>query len=115
MLRFSFSNDDIDLIVISYETSNFQQTSLQLKDERRETTDGNLQGLRHGEMEGLSNWYSTVLSTSQCISLQEAKLCLVCQKEFTWRKKWSRCWSEVTTCSERCKAVGKKNKNNQRE
>merc|ERR1712045_933542 len=40
---------------------------------------------------------------------KEAKLCLVCQKEFTWRKKWSRCWSEVTTCSERCKAVGEKN------
>ena len=55
MLRFSFSNDDIDLSWISYETSNFQQTSLQLKDEGRETTDGNLQGLRHGEMEGSSD------------------------------------------------------------
>ena len=46
---------------------------------------------------------------------QEAKLCLVCQKEFTWRKKWSRSWSEVTTCSERCKVVGKKNRNKQPE
>jgi len=31
------------------------------------------------------------------------KICLVCQKEFKWRKKWERDWEEVKYCSERCK------------
>ncbi len=34
---------------------------------------------------------------------KEAKICVVCQRPFTWRKKWERCWSEVTTCSDACK------------
>ena len=34
--------------------------------------------------------------------MQEAKLCSVCGKEFTWRKKWERSWAEVTTCSQKC-------------
>jgi hypothetical protein len=31
------------------------------------------------------------------------KICLVCQKEFAWRKKWERDWENVKYCSERCK------------
>uniref|UniRef100_A0A0G4HKK3 DUF2256 domain-containing protein n=1 Tax=Chromera velia CCMP2878 TaxID=1169474 RepID=A0A0G4HKK3_9ALVE len=31
------------------------------------------------------------------------KICVVCDKPFTWRKKWEKCWDEVQTCSERCK------------
>ena len=31
-----------------------------------------------------------------------AKDCVVCRKTFTMRKKWERCWEEVTTCSKRC-------------
>ncbi len=31
-----------------------------------------------------------------------AKTCAVCARRFTWRKKWERCWDEVTTCSKRC-------------
>jgi hypothetical protein len=31
-----------------------------------------------------------------------AKTCVVCQRPFVWRKKWERCWDEVTTCSDRC-------------
>lgn len=34
---------------------------------------------------------------------KEAKTCVVCQRPFTWRKKWERCWDEVTTCSDKCK------------
>lgn len=34
---------------------------------------------------------------------KEAKICVVCQRLITWRKKWERCWDEVTTCSDRCK------------
>ena len=28
---------------------------------------------------------------------KEAKLCCVCQQTFTWRKKWERCWQEVSS------------------
>ena len=41
------------------------------------------------------------------------KTCVVCNRPFTWRKKWERCWDEVTTCSKSCNA--KRKKNNQRE
>lgn len=31
-----------------------------------------------------------------------SKICLVCERPFTWRKKWERVWDEVTTCSKSC-------------
>lgn len=31
------------------------------------------------------------------------KTCLVCQRPFTWRKKWATVWDEVKYCSERCR------------
>ncbi|MDP4492825.1 DUF2256 domain-containing protein [Vibrio sp. AH4] len=31
------------------------------------------------------------------------KICPVCLRSFVWRKKWQRCWAEVTYCSERCR------------
>ncbi|HMP32606.1 MAG TPA: DUF2256 domain-containing protein [Saprospiraceae bacterium] len=31
------------------------------------------------------------------------KICLVCKKPFTWRKKWEKVWEEVKYCSERCR------------
>lgn len=40
-----------------------------------------------------------------------SKLCLVCNRPFTWRKKWERCWEEVTTCSKSCNAKRKARKN----
>lgn len=30
------------------------------------------------------------------------KTCVACGRPFTWRKKWERCWDEVTTCSKSC-------------
>ncbi|RNF73408.1 DUF2256 domain-containing protein [Marinomonas rhizomae] len=36
------------------------------------------------------------------------KTCLICQRSFTWRKKWERDWQQVKYCSERCKRQGKK-------
>ncbi len=36
------------------------------------------------------------------------RICLVCNKPFTWRKKWEKNWNNVKYCSERCK----RNKNN---
>jgi hypothetical protein len=31
------------------------------------------------------------------------KICIVCQRPFTWRKKWQDCWDEVKYYSERCR------------
>lgn len=32
-----------------------------------------------------------------------SKVCPVCQRAFSWRKKWERCWEDVKYCSERCR------------
>ncbi|MEB3221712.1 MAG: DUF2256 domain-containing protein [Candidatus Sericytochromatia bacterium] len=31
------------------------------------------------------------------------KVCPVCGRPFSWRKKWERVWDEVRYCSERCR------------
>ena len=31
------------------------------------------------------------------------KICDGCQRSFTWRKKWERCWEEVRYCSDACR------------
>ncbi|MBM3410818.1 MAG: DUF2256 domain-containing protein [Bacteroidetes bacterium] len=31
------------------------------------------------------------------------KDCIVCGRPFSWRKKWLRCWDEVTHCSDACR------------
>lgn len=31
-----------------------------------------------------------------------SKVCVVCHRPFTWRKKWEDCWDDVTTCSKSC-------------
>ncbi|MFU7560535.1 DUF2256 domain-containing protein [Stieleria sp. JC731] len=35
------------------------------------------------------------------------KICPVCQRPFTWRKKWERCWDQVRYCSDACRRKGK--------
>jgi hypothetical protein len=35
------------------------------------------------------------------------KICIVCGRPFTWRKKWERVWNDVKYCSDKCR----KNKN----
>ena len=32
------------------------------------------------------------------------KVCVVCERPFSWRKKWERCWDEVQCCSKTCNA-----------
>ena len=32
-----------------------------------------------------------------------SKTCIVCQKPFTWRKKWEKVWDEVKYCSDKCR------------
>jgi len=31
------------------------------------------------------------------------KICIVCQRPFSWRKKWEKDWDEVKYCSNKCK------------
>ncbi|AWG21212.1 MULTISPECIES: DUF2256 domain-containing protein [Flavobacterium] len=31
------------------------------------------------------------------------KICVVCQRPFSWRKKWEKNWDAVKYCSERCR------------
>ncbi|MBC7933733.1 MAG: DUF2256 domain-containing protein [Rhizobacter sp.] len=38
------------------------------------------------------------------------KVCVVCNRPFTWRKKWEKVWSGVKYCSDQCRA--KKDKKN---
>ncbi|MEM8813117.1 MAG: DUF2256 domain-containing protein [Pseudomonadota bacterium] len=35
------------------------------------------------------------------------KICAICGRPFTWRKKWARDWEAVRYCSERCRRAGK--------
>ena len=35
------------------------------------------------------------------------KICLVCLKPFSWRKKWEKVWTEVKYCSEKCRRIKK--------
>ena len=32
-----------------------------------------------------------------------SKPCARCGREFSWRKKWERCWDEVRYCGEKCR------------
>jgi len=31
-----------------------------------------------------------------------SKICVTCNRPFSWRKKWEKCWEDVTTCSKSC-------------
>ena len=42
------------------------------------------------------------------------KICVVCQKPFTWRKKWEQVWDEVKYCSDRCRNEKLKNLKNEK-
>ncbi|AWB68491.1 DUF2256 domain-containing protein [Saccharobesus litoralis] len=35
------------------------------------------------------------------------KDCPVCERSFTWRKKWAKDWQQVKYCSERCRRSSK--------
>ncbi|KAI8464040.1 MAG: hypothetical protein J3K34DRAFT_441845 [Monoraphidium minutum] len=37
-----------------------------------------------------------------------SKICESCQRPFTWRKVWEKCWDDVKTCSDRCKSERRK-------
>jgi hypothetical protein len=31
------------------------------------------------------------------------KICVICQRPFTWRKKWEKVWDSVKYCSDKCR------------
>ncbi|MDX2173427.1 MAG: DUF2256 domain-containing protein [Bacteroidota bacterium] len=33
-----------------------------------------------------------------------SKICSVCQKPFSWRKKWEKNWDDVKFCSDKCRS-----------
>jgi hypothetical protein len=37
---------------------------------------------------------------------QFKKTCMVCGREFHWRKKWQNCWHQVKYCSRACRKAG---------
>ncbi|MEM9775674.1 MAG: DUF2256 domain-containing protein [Chloroflexota bacterium] len=37
-----------------------------------------------------------------------SKVCPVCDRPFTWRKKWEKNWDEIRYCSERCRRARNK-------
>ncbi len=40
-------------------------------------------------------------------SERPSKVCAVCGRPFSWRKKWERDWENVRYCSDRCRAAAK--------
>ncbi|WP_146504661.1 DUF2256 domain-containing protein [Rubinisphaera italica] len=36
-----------------------------------------------------------------------SKVCPVCNRPFSWRKKWERCWEQVRYCSDACRKKSK--------
>ncbi|MGB0655306.1 MAG: DUF2256 domain-containing protein [Pirellulales bacterium] len=46
----------------------------------------------------------------RCVSRKspcKEKICAVCGRPFSWRKKWKNCWSSVRYCSSRCRSQKK--------
>ncbi|MDN3605746.1 DUF2256 domain-containing protein [Kaistella yonginensis] len=38
------------------------------------------------------------------------KVCPICDRPFSWRKKWNKEWESVQYCSEKCKKLNNKSK-----
>ena len=39
------------------------------------------------------------------------KICIKCDRPFTWRKKWKKVWDQVKYCSDKCRKNKNKNQN----
>lgn len=50
--------------------------------------------------------YNNVVRSVKKRDLPE-KVCPVCGRPFTWRKKWARDWESVVYCSRRCRSTAK--------
>ncbi|MBJ7345940.1 MAG: DUF2256 domain-containing protein [Gemmataceae bacterium] len=47
--------------------------------------------------------YFTKHKWTNIIKPKPQKICLSCNKPYSWRKKWEKVWSDVKYCSERCR------------
>ncbi len=34
-----------------------------------------------------------------------SKICVVCNRPFSWRKKWEKNWESVVYCSDKCRKI----------
>ena len=59
----------------------------------------------HGNSESGNSRVGKVSKVSKPTSRKglPEKVCPVCERPFTWRKKWARDWDNVKYCSERCR------------
>ncbi len=52
-------------------------------------------------------WYSRSYNLHKLKNIKKEflpqKICLVCNRPFTWRKKWEKVWDEVKYCSDKCR------------
>jgi len=37
------------------------------------------------------------------------KVCIVCERPFSWRKKWAKVWQDVKYCSDKCRMLKQMN------
>ncbi|HRG01319.1 MAG: DUF2256 domain-containing protein [Bacteroidia bacterium] len=37
-----------------------------------------------------------------------SKICIACERPFSWRKKWEKNWDDVKYCSDKCRTLKKK-------
>ena len=42
------------------------------------------------------------MKTTKKVNLP-SKICLACNRPFSWRKKWAKIWDEVKYCSDKCR------------
>lgn len=54
------------------------------------------------DQEQFTNWKVKAMKNVQKENLP-TKVCPVCHRSFSWRKKWERDWDNVTYCSKRCR------------
>lgn len=47
-----------------------------------------------------SHWIAAVARKKEHLP---SKVCLMCSRPFSWRKKWERCWEQVRYCSGACR------------
>jgi hypothetical protein len=77
-------------------------STIKLYGRQRNTRDDTDDGVENYSM--IKSTTSNVKGNNKTMKKENlpTKICVVCNRPFTWRKKWERCWDEVTTCSKKC-------------
>ena len=50
-------------------------------------------------------WHAGVQEEEKTVKKENLpiRVCIVCNKPFSWRKKWEKDWDEVKYCSDKCR------------